>query len=195
MTNGVMTPSTLRAGVANSLEVAAGAAPGRGPRDYLLVNLGVWLFFGTAVMIGWLEQYPWQVILAIAPAYILIGFLLSLLLGVAYDRLGAGPASFGRALVVMAVGSYVAGVLWTVAFYYFRHFGAAHIHSVIIGAPSALSFPRGWLFDGSLDNSLPLLGWSLARLGLQYSTALREQREQVLRAVATARDAQLRMLA
>jgi two-component system LytT family sensor kinase len=33
------------------------------------------------------------------------------------------------------------------------------------------------------------------RLGLQYNTALREQREQALRAVAAARDAQLRMLA
>ena len=33
------------------------------------------------------------------------------------------------------------------------------------------------------------------RLGLQYNTALREQREQALRAVAAARDARLRMLA
>ena len=165
------------------------------PRGYMLLNLAVWLFFGTAVMIGWLEQYRWDVILVLTPAYILIGFLLSLLLGLAYDRLGVGPASFGRALAVTAAGSYAAGVLWTVAFYYFRHFGAASIHSVIIGGPSSLSFERGWVFDGSLDNTLPLLGWSLARLGLQYSTALREQREHVLRAVAEARDAQLRMLA
>ena len=164
-------------------------------RPYLLLNLGAWLFFGTAVMIGWLEQYPWDVILALAPAYILIGFLLSLLLGLIYDRLGVGPASFGRAFAVTAVGSYAGGVLWTVAFYYYRHFGAALVHSVIVGASSSLSFPREWVFDGSLDNSLPLLGWSLARLGLQYSTALREQREQALRAVADARDARLRMLA
>jgi LytS/YehU family sensor histidine kinase len=93
------------------------------------------------------------------------------------------------------VGSYAAGVLWTGAFYYYRHFGAGIIHSVIVGAPSSLSFPPEWILDGSLDNSLPLFGWSLLRLGLQYNTALREQREQALRAVAAARDAQLRMLA
>jgi LytS/YehU family sensor histidine kinase len=86
-------------------------------------------------------------------------------------------------------------VPWTAAFYYYRHFGASIIHSVVIGAPSSLSFPPEWIFDGTLDNSLPLFGWSLVRLGLQYNSALREQREQALRAVAAARDAQLRMLA
>ena len=166
-----------------------------GGRGYLLLNVGGWLFFGAAVMIGWLEQYPWTVILAITPAYILIGFLLSLLLGLAYDRLGVGPASFGRAVAISLAGSYAAAVLWTAVFYYFRHYGASIIHSVIIGAPSSLNFPPEWIFDGTLDNSLPLFGWSLIRLGLQYNTALREQREQALRAVAAARDAQLMMLA
>ena len=52
------------------------------------------------------------------------------------------------------------------------------------------------LVDGALVNgAIPLLGWSLVRLGFQYSTALREQREQALRAEAAARDARLRMLA
>src|SRR5688572_537938 len=191
-----MTPlSTLRGGAANSLEVALDGTRRRGPSGYLLLNVGGWLLFGTAVMIGWLEQYPWEVLIAITPAYILIGFLLSLLLGLAYDRLGVGPASFGRALAISVAGSYAAAVPWTVAFYYYRHFGASIIHSVIVGAPSSLSFPADWILDGTLDNSLPLLGWSLARLGLQYNTALREQREEALRAVAEARDAQLRMLA
>src|SRR5688572_22131948 len=167
----------------------------RGPSGYLLLNVGGWLLFGAAVMIGWLEQYRWEVVIAITPAYILIGFLLSLLLALAYDRLGVGPTSFGRALAISVAGSYAAAVPWTVAFYYYRHFGASIIHSVIVGAPSSLSFPADWILDGTLDNSLPLLGWSLARLGLQYNTALREQREQALRAVAAARDAQLRMLA
>src|SRR5688500_6804747 len=70
------------------------------------------------------------------------------------------------------------------------------VHSLIIGAPSSLASRRGFILDQALVNgALPLLGWSLVRLGLQYSTALREQREQALRAVAAARDAQLRMLA
>jgi hypothetical protein len=191
-----MTPlSTLRAGAADSLEVALHATRRHDPGAYLLLNVGGWLFFGAAVMIGWLEQYPWNVVLAIGPAYILIGFLLSLLLGLGYDRLGVGPASFGRAVAISVIGSYAAAVVWTLVFYYYRHFGAGIIHSVIIGAPSSLSFPRDWILDGTLDNSLPLFGWSLVRLGLQYNSALREQREQALRAVAAARDARLRMLA
>jgi two-component system LytT family sensor kinase len=193
MSEGPMTPpSTLRVGAADSPELATGDRQRRG---YLLLNMGGWLFFGAAVMIGWLEQYPWEVGLAITPAYILIGFLLSLLLGLAYDRLGVGPASFGRAVAISLAASYAAAMLWTAAFYFYRHFAASIIHSVIIGAPSSLTFPPEWIFDGTLDNSLPLFGWSLVRLGLQYNTALREQREQALRAEAAARDAQLRMLA
>ena len=192
-----MTPlSTLRAGAAGSLEVAPDGTRRRGPSGYLLLNVGGWLLFGAAMMIGWLDVQPWEVILATTPVYILIGFLLSLLLGLVYDRLGVGPESFGRALAISVAGSYAAGVLWTVAYYYYRHFGAASIHSVIVGAPSSLSFRHDWILDGALINGgLPLFGWSLVRLGLQYNTALREQREQALRAVAAARDAQLRMLA
>ena len=200
MTDGAMTPlSTIRAVAADHPQVATDVAPDRaqrrGPSGYVLLNVGGWLFFGAAVMIGWLEQYPWSVILAITPAYILIGFLLSLLLGLLYDRLDVGPASFGHALAISAGGSYAAAVVWTAAFYYYRHFGASIIHSVIIGGPSPLNFGPEWIFDGTLDNSLPLFGWSLVRLGLQYNTALRDQREQALRAVAAARDAQLQMLA
>jgi sensor histidine kinase YesM len=148
------------------------------------------------MMIGWLDVNPWEVVVATTPVYILIGFLLSLLLGLVYDRLGVGPASFGRALAISVAGSYAAGALWTVAYYYYRHHGAGIIHSVIIGGPSSLSFRHGWILDGALINgALPLFGWSLIRLGLQYNTALREQREKALRAVAAARDAQLRMLA
>src|SRR5687767_8789253 len=141
MTDGATTPlSTLRAGAADALEVAPDGTR-RGPSGYLLLNVGGWLLFGAAVMIGWLEQYPWEVILAITPAYIVIGFLLSLVLGLAYDRLGVGPASFGRALAISLAGSYAAAVLWTAAFYYYRHFVAGIIHSVIVGVPSSLSFP------------------------------------------------------
>ena len=190
-----MSLSTLRVGPAESQEVARVRTPRRGPSDYLLLHVGGWLLFGAGVMIGWLEFYPWDVLLVTAPVYILIGFLLSTLLGVVYDRLGVGPASFGRALAISVAGSYVAAALWTVVYYYYQHFGAAMIHSVIIGAPSSLSLPREWILDGTLDNSLPLFGWSLVRLGLRYNTALREQREHALRAVAAARDAQLRMLA
>jgi hypothetical protein len=197
MTDRAMTPSsTIRAGAAGALQPAPDGTPRRWRRGYLLLNVGGWLLFGAAMTIGWLDVMPWDVILATQPAYVLIGFVLSLLLGLVYDRLGAGPASFGRTLAITVAGSYAAGVLWTVAFYWYRHVGAAAVHSVIVGAPSSLAFRRGWILDGALVNgALPLLGWSLVRLGFQYNAALREQREQALRAVAAARDAQLRMLA
>ena len=196
MTDRATPLSTLRAGAADSLEVAPDATPRRGPSGHTLLNVGGWLLFGAAMVIGFIDEVPWDVLLAIQPVYILIGFLLSLLLGLVYDWLGVGPSSFGRALAIIVVASYVAGVLWTMAFFVYRHFGAAIVHSVIIDAPSSLRFRRGWFLDGALVNgALPLLGWSLVRLGLQYNTALREQREQALRAVAAARDAQLRMLA
>ena len=187
--------TALRASVADTL-VAPDDPGQRGGSGYLLLNVGGWLLFGAAMMIGWLDDMPWDVILATQPAYVLIGFLLSVLLGLVYDRLGVGPASFGQTLAITVAGSYAAGVLWTVLFYYYRHFGAAIVHSLIVGAPSSLAFRRGFILDQALVNgALPLIGWSLVRLGLQFSTALREQREQALRAVAAARDAQLRMLA
>jgi hypothetical protein len=197
MTDGAMTSlSTLRAGAADSLEVAPDRARRRGPSGYLLLNMGGWLVFAVAMMIGSLDVMPWDVILATEPVYMLFGFLLSLLLGRVYDRLGVRPASFGRTLAITVAVSCAAGVLWAVASYYHRHYGAGILHSVVIGAPSRLAFRREWILDGALvHNVLPLFGWSLIHLGLQYNTALREHREQALRAVAAARDAQLRMLA
>jgi hypothetical protein len=162
----------------------------------LLLNIGGWLLFGAAMMIGSLDVQSWKVVLATTPVYILLGFLLSLLLSLVYDRLGVGSASFGRALAISVAASYAAGAIWTVAYYYYRHYGANFIHAIITGDPSSLSFRHGWILDGALINgSLPLFGWSLVRLGLQYNTALREQREQALRATAAARDARLQMLA
>ena len=162
----------------------------------LLINAAGWLLFGAAMMIGWLELAPWHVLLATTPAYVLIGFLLSLLLGRAYDRLGVGRTSFGRTVAIVVAGSFAAGSVWVVAFYYYRHVGAGFVHSLIIGAPSPLRFPPEWMLDGAFsDGALPLFGWSLLRLGFRYNTALGEQREQALRAEAAARDARLRMLA
>ena len=165
------------------------------PSGYLALNVAGWLLFGVGMTLLYLDRQPWQLVLATTPAYILIGFLLSLLLGPVYDRLGVGPASFGRALAISVAGSYVAGLLWALAFHTYRHVGAGLI-SAHFGSPSPASFRRDWwTLDGGVVNSLPLFASSLVRLGLQYNTALREQREQSLRAIAAARDAQLRMLA
>ena len=197
MTDGAMTPlSTLHAGAAGPLEVAPGSTRRRSASGYLRLNVAGWLVFGVAMMIGSLDVMPWDAILATESVYVVVGFLLAMLLGRVYDRLGVGPASFGRTLAMSAVGSIVAGMLWNAVFYYHRHYGAATLHSLIIGEPSQLQFPPEWILDGALEHCiLPLFGWSLVHLGFQYNTALRQQREQALRAVAEARDAQLRMLA
>jgi hypothetical protein len=192
-----MTPlSTPRTGAADALQLAPAGTGRRGPSTYLLLTVGGWLVFGVAMMIGSLDVAPWDVILATESVYVLVGLVLVLLLGRVYDRLGVVPGSFGRTLAMSVVGACLAGMLWNVAFYYHRQYGAATLHSLIIGRPSRLHFPREWVLDGALEHCiLPLFGWSLVHLGLKYNTALREQREQALRAVAAARDAQLRMLA
>ena len=167
----------------------------RRPGAYTLLHVGGWLLFGAAVTIGWTEIYAWHVNLVTTPPYVLIGFALSLVLGLLYDRLGVGPASFARALAITLVAAAIAGAVWSVVFTAYQCYVANGIHSWLIGEPSRLGCRRPWYFDGALDNALPLFGWGLVRLGLLYNTALREQREQALRAVADARDARLRMLA
>ena len=187
---------TLRAGAADFLEVAPNGRRRPGLSGYPLLNAVGWLLFGIAMMIGSLDVAPWHVILATESVYVVVGYLLSLLLGRVYDRLGVGRASFGRTLAIIVVGSFAAGMLWIAVLYYYRQYGAAMVHSIMIGGPSPLRFPPGWVLDdGFSDGALPLFGWSLLRLGFQYYTALSEQREQALRAEAAARDAQLRMLA
>ena len=201
MTDSTTKPlSTLRTDAAQSggLDVESTSRGGSGvPRGFALMNAGGWLVFAVAMILGLADEVPWSVVVAMQPAYVLIGYLLTLLLGVVYDRLGVGPSSFGRALAISVAGSYVAGLLWSAAWYYYRHHGGADlVHSAITGVPSPLRFRPGTLLDGALVNgALPLLGWSLVRLGVQYNAALRGERERALRAVAAARDAQLRMLA
>src|SRR6185436_13451198 len=120
----------------SSLKVAPDDAPPRRLRVRPLLNVGGWLLFGTAMMIGSLDVMPWDVILATESVYVVVGFLLAMLLGRVYDRLGVGPAFFGRTLAISAAGSIAAGMLWNVAFYYHRQYGAAILYSLIIGVPS-----------------------------------------------------------
>ena len=56
----------------------------------MLFNVGGWLVFGVAMMIGSLDVMPWDVILATESVYVVTGFVLAMLLGRVYDRLGIG---------------------------------------------------------------------------------------------------------
>lgn len=164
--------------------------------SWLLLHVGSWVFFGIAWSVGPLGEMPWDVFVALQLPYLLIGFLLSLLLGLAYDRLRVGPSSFGRSLAIIVVLSYAGGVLWMFAYHQYRVLGVTTVHSLILGTPSPLTTPRGVpILSRAIGSVLPLFGWSLLRLGVQYNAALRQQREQAMQAMAVARDAQLRMLA
>ncbi|MES2521282.1 MAG: histidine kinase [Gemmatimonadota bacterium] len=163
-----------------------------------LLNAGGWLLFSIVWGAGRFMEVPWAEFTVIHVSYLLTGYLLSLLLGVLYDRLGVGPASFGRSLAIILAASYVAGLVWVISAYYFRDLGVASmVRTLITGDPTPLPHLRGNpAFTRQVWSTLPLLfGWSVIRLGLQSNMALREQREQALLATAAARDAQLQMLA
>jgi hypothetical protein len=206
MTDGATTSlPALLTGAPDSLAITAEGWRSRRLSGHL-INAAGWLLFGIVWGTGRFLEMEWEAFVAIQVPYILTGYLLSLLLGFFYDRLSVGPASFGRSLAIIVVASYAAGLLWVISAHYYRMFGTDIVHSLLIGAPSPLTYPPappGMVIASSVPvftrqvwGTFPLLfGWSAVRLGLQYSMALREQREQALHAVAAARDAQLRMLA
>ena len=195
MANGAKTSlSDVRSGAADPIGPVPGSSTRLGPGG--LIHSAIWLSYGVVWLIGPALELPWSTFIAIHPAYPVIGFLLSLLLALAYDRLGVGPASFARSLLIIGLASYAAGLAWIYAYQAYRVFGAPVLHSLVIGEPSPLTMPRDVpILSRAIGSALPMFGWSLLRLGLQYNIALRQQREQALHAIAAARDAQLRMLA
>jgi len=131
----------VRASTADSPEIALDTTR-RGHRRHLLLKVIGWLIFGIAMMIGSLDVMPWHAVLATESVYVVIGLILALLLERIYDRLGVEPGSFGRTLAISVVGACLAGMLWNVLFYYHRQYTAVILHSLIIGGPSPLRFPR-----------------------------------------------------
>src|SRR5690606_7917680 len=99
---------------ASSLEPPSEGRRRRGSGG-LLLNAAGWLLFGIVWGTGRFLEMPWEAFVAIQVPYIFTGFLLSLLLGVLYDVLRVGPASFGRSLAVIVIASYVAGLLWVMS--------------------------------------------------------------------------------
>ena len=71
--------------------VASDGTRRRAPSGYLLLNVGGWLVFGIAMMIGSLDVMPWDAVLATESVYVVVGFVLYMLLCRIYDRLGVRP--------------------------------------------------------------------------------------------------------
>jgi two-component system LytT family sensor kinase len=168
--------------------------PNRVP-GFAWINLSAWLLFAIAWGVGPFADMPWHAFVAFQLPYIFIGYVMSLLLAVVYDRVGVGPASLPRSLGIIVPFAYAAGILWMAAFSNYRVLVGPIVHSMLIGTTSDISVRPSLIISRAIGTALPLFGWSLLRLALQYSAALRQEREQSLRAAAAARDARLRMLA
>jgi signal transduction histidine kinase len=144
--------------------------------------------------LGRVGEYTPAAIIVIETAFAALGFLTTLLLQRVYGTVRVAAESSLRTMVLTGISSYVGGMLWTASFYYYlRHL--APVILVRLDAQARLPALQGPVLDNTVYNSLALLAWSALYVSLLNRDALQEQREQALRAVAEARDAQLRMLA
>lgn len=164
------------------------------PPGFLPLQVGGWLAFAGAMSLGRVGEYTPAAIIVMETAFAGLGFLTTLLLQRLYGTVRVAAGSSLRTMVITGIASYVGGMLWTASFYYYlRHL--APVILVRMDAHASLPDLQGPVLDNTVYNSLTLLAWSALYVGLLNRDALREQREQALRAVAEARDAQLQMLA
>lgn len=158
------------------------------------LQVGGWLAFACAMSLGRVGEYTPAAIAVIETAFATLGFLTTLLLQRFYGTARVAVGSSLRTMVLTGISSYVGGMLWTASFYYYlRHLAPAIL--MRLDAHARLPVLEGPVLDNTVYNSLALLAWSALYVSLLNRDALQEQREQALRAVAEARDAQLRMLA
>jgi signal transduction histidine kinase len=166
----------------------------RSPTGWWPLQVGGWLLFAAAMSIGRAGEWPAAVILLIEWPFALLGFGTTLLLDRAFARLAVGGMTSARTLGLVVLGSWVAAMVWTATFHTYLHQVA--IPSLPVVSPEgAPVFRRGPLLDNTVYNTMVLLVWSTLRLVLGYREALFAERDEALRAVAAARDAQLQMLA
>ncbi|CAA9366434.1 MAG: hypothetical protein AVDCRST_MAG68-4892 [uncultured Gemmatimonadetes bacterium] len=164
------------------------------PSGFLPLQVGGWLAFAGAMSLGRVGEYAPAAILVIETAFAALGFLTTLLLQRVYAKVRVAAGSSLHTMVLTGVSSYLGGMLWTASFYYYlRH--VAPLILVRLDAHARLPELQGPVLDNTVYNSLALLAWSALYVSLLNREALQEQREQALRALAEARDAQLRMLA
>jgi hypothetical protein len=166
----------------------------RSPTGFWPLQIGAWLAFAGAMSLGRVGEFPGPVIAVVELPFAALGFIATLLLHHVFVRLRLGTESSIRMLSIIAVASWVGGMLWTAAFHTYLHNVAVHLIAVV-SPGSAIPFRRGPVLDNTVYNTLTLLAWSTLYVGLTYRDALFEQRARALRAVAEARDAQLQMLA
>ncbi len=166
----------------------------RSPTGFWPLQVGGWLAFAAAMSLGRVGEFTPPVILLVEWPFAVLGFITTLILHRVFVRLQPGTESSVRVLSLIALISYLGGMLWTASFHTYLHQVAVHVIPMV-SPESPIPFRRGPLLDNTVYNTMTLLAWSTLYVGLTYRDALFEQQARALRAVAEARDAQLQMLA
>ncbi len=164
------------------------------PTGFWPLQVGGWLAFAAAMSLGRVGEFTALVIVLTEWPFALFGFITTLFMQRVFVRLQPATTSSVRVLSLIALVSYVGGMLWTASFHTYLHQVAVHLIPNA-SAEGQLLFRRRPMLDNTVYNTMTLLAWSTLYVGLSYREALFEQRARALRAVAEARDAQLQMLA
>ena len=136
---------------------------GRFPLDYMLVSKGVMTLIALAIT--------------------------SWLLRPLYRRVLGADASLRKTIVVTAVASYLAGVLWT------GTHGLSDIYTQRLFLESDARLTNIWqIVGGTLYDAFILFAWSVLYVGIKHQMALGAARERALRAESLAQSARLQAL-
>lgn len=147
-----------------------------------------WAAFWLAMSLSRIGRFPLAYMVSSKGMMVIIGLIItSVLLRPVLRRLE--NASLARTIVVAAVASYAAAMLWT------------GLHGVV-DIPIQRTFlnpntrlTNFWqLFGGTLYNAFILMAWSTMYVGIRHQRALQQERERALRAEALAQTARLESL-
>ena len=156
--------------------------------QFWALNLAGFLGWGTStiasgIYLGLHPAFNLAVLSGIATGLLLTGLLRELCQVVWSMHLW-------KRLLVMAIGSYLVALLWQLAKNVaLVHFYGPHIDPGEMKFDSWLSYGRG-----TLSSFYIILCWTGLYVGINYYRMLGEERARALRAINSAREAQLRML-
>ena len=152
------------------------------------LQLAGWLAYAIAMALSRIGRFPLAYMIASKGALALIGLAItSWLLRPLYRPLVTSAVSVRRVVVVTAIASYGAALLWTAA-----HGATDLFLQRTLLEPRLVARPGFWyFFGGALYNAFTLLSWSVLYVGIKHQQELQAERERALRAEAAANRARL----
>ena len=157
--------------------------------SFWLLHAGGWLAYGAAMALSRVGVFPLPFMVVSKGLLMVSGFLLSLLLRVAYRPLIRRGMPLIRLIAIAVVASYVVSMAWTA------------IDNLLAGPVSTAFGLRPpvyrsvvQLFNGTVYNAFTMLAWSVLYIGIRYYAALQAERERSLRAESAAHRARLEAL-